>query len=386
MLRRLSSLEVLRALLGWSRAVGILGARQVGKTTLAHELAAGLTTPVHHFDLEDPRHARQLENAMDVLEPLRGLIVLDEVQARPDLFPALRVLLDRAGQPARFLLLGSASGSLLRQGSESLAGRLAWHRLDGFHLGETGPQSWRTLWLRGGFPRSYLATTEAESLGWRRSFLETFLARDLPVMGVTTSFLRMREFWSMLAHWNGRVLNHAELARSLGSTAATVDKYLAILADTMVVRVLRPWFTNVKKRLVKSPKVYVIDSGLQHALLDIGTYDELAGHPLVGASFEGFAVQQVIKQLGVRDEECWFWASHGGAELDLLIVRGDRKWGFEFKRTETPSTTKSMHAAMQDLQLERIDVVHLGPDTFPLRDRIRALSIQRLTIDLEPLV
>lgn len=384
-MQRESSFQALRELFGWSRAVGILGARQVGKTTLARQFAATLGTPVHHFDLEDPRHARQLENVMDVLTPLRGLIVLDEIQARPDLFPALRVLLDRADEPAKFLLLGSASGALLQQGSESLAGRIGWHRLDGFHLGETGSEAWRTLWVRGGFPRSFLAATEQESFGWRRSFLETFLARDLPVMGVTTSFLRMREFWSMLAHWNGRVLNHAELARSLGATAVTVTKYLSVLADTMVVRVLRPWFVNLGKRLVKSPKVYVIDSGLQHALLDIGTYDQLAGHPLVGASFEGFAVQQVIKQLGARDEECWFWASHGGAELDLLVVRGGRKWGFEFKRSETPSTTKSMHAAMQDLQLERLDVVHLGPDTFALRDRIRALSIQRLTTDLEPL-
>lgn len=377
--------EALETLFGWSRAVGILGARQVGKTTLARQFAATSNEPTHHFDLEDPRHARQLENAMDTLAPLEGLIVLDEVQARPDLFPALRVLLDRPEEPARFLLLGSASGALLRQGSESLAGRIGWHRLDGFDLGEVGADSWQTLWLRGGFPRSFLARNDAESLGWRRSFLETFLARDLPIMGIETSFLRMREFWTMLAHWNGRVLNHAELARSLGATPTTVTKYLSILSDTMVVRVLRPWFTNLGKRLVKSPKVYVLDSGLLHALLDLGTYEQLAGHPLVGASFEGFAVQQVIKQLGARDEECWFWGTHGGAELDLLVVRGDRKWGFEFKRSEAPRTTKSMHAAMKDLQLEKIDVVHLGPDTYMLQEGIRALSVQRLQQDLAPL-
>lgn len=375
----------LETLFRWSKAVAILGARQVGKTTLAKQFAAPQTGPVHFFDLEDPRHRRQLENAMSTLEPLRGLVVLDEIQQRPDLFPALRVLLDRPGDPARFLLLGSASGNLLRQGSESLAGRIGWLRLDGFDLGEVGSDALGTLWLRGGFPRSFLAESDANSFGWRSSFLETFLARDLPMMGVTTPFLRMREFWMMLAHWNGRVLNHAELGRAMGTTAVTVRNYLNILCDAMVVRLLRPWLVNLGKRLVKSPKVYVLDSGLLHTLHDIRSHEQLAGHPLVGASFEGFALHQVQKRLRAKDEECWFWATHAGAELDLLVVRGERRLGFEFKRTEEPTTTKSMHAAIADLGLERLDVVHLGPSTWMLRDGIRALSIHRLEQDLDRL-
>lgn len=380
-----SSHQDLDTLFRWSKAVAILGARQVGKTTLARQFAAQQSGPVHFFDLEDPRHRRQLENAMSTLEPLRGLVVLDEIQQRPDLFPALRVLLDRPGDPARFLLLGSASGNLLRQGSESLAGRIGWLRLDGFDLFEVGSSALSTLWLRGGFPRSFLADNDADSFGWRSSFLETFLARDLPMMGVTTPFLRMREFWMMLAHWNGRVLNHAELGRAMGATAATVRNYLGILCDAMVVRLLRPWFVNLGKRLVKSPKVYVLDSGLLHTLHDIRTPEQLAGHPLVGASFEGFALHQVQKRLGAKDEECWFWATHAGAELDLLVVRGERRLGFEFKRTEEPTTTKSMHSAIADLGLERLDVVHMGPSTWMLRDGIRALSIHRLEQDLERL-
>ncbi|MEZ6038748.1 MAG: ATP-binding protein [Planctomycetota bacterium] len=383
MLRRAQA--ELNTLYRWSKAVAILGARQVGKTTLARQFAAEQAGPVHFFDLEDPRHRRQLDNAMSTLEPLRGLIVLDEIQQRPELFPALRVLLDRPDDPARFLLLGSASGKLLQQGSESLAGRVGWLRLDGFELGEVGADSLSKLWLRGGFPRSFLAENDADSFGWRSSFLETFLARDLPMMGVTTPFLRMREFWMMLAHWSGRVLNHAELARAMGSSPTTVRNYLDVLCDAMVVRLLRPWFANLGKRLVKSPKVYVLDSGLLHTLHDIRTPEQLAGHPLVGSSFEGFALHQVQKRLGAKDEECWFWATHAGAELDLLVVRGDRRLGFEFKRSEEPTTTRSMHAAMQDLQLERLDVVHLGPSTWWLRDGIRALSIHRLQQDLDRL-
>ncbi len=380
-----SSLQDLKTLFRWSKAIAILGARQVGKTTLANQFAAEQSSEVHYFDLEDPRHRRQLENVMNTLEPLRGLVVLDEIQQRPELFPALRVLLDRPGDPARFLLLGSASGNLLRQGSESLAGRIGWLRLDGFDLSEVGGDALAKLWLRGGFPRSFLAPTDDDSFGWRSSFLETFLARDLPMMGVTSPFLRMREFWMMLAHWNGRVLNHAELGRAMGATAATVRNYLGILCDAMVVRLLRPWFVNLGKRLVKSPKVYVLDSGLLHTLHGIRTNDQLAGHPLVGASFEGFALHQVQKRLGAKDEECWFWATHAGAELDLLVVRGDRRLGFEFKRTEEPTTSKSMHAAIADLGLERLDVVHLGPSTWMMRDNIRALSIHRLQQDLERL-
>jgi hypothetical protein len=375
----------LTALLKGSPVVAILGARQVGKTTLARMVARDRKGPVSFLDLEDPADAARLADPVLALGGLRGLVVLDEVQRAPEVFRALRVLADRPRRPARFLVLGSASPGLLRQSSESLAGRLAFHELGGFTLEETGAAALERLWLRGGFPRSFLSRTEAASTGWRRDFVRTFLQRDLPELGITIPSETLGRFWSMLAHFHGQTWNGSELGRSLGVADTTVRRYLDVLASTFVLRVLPPWFENVGKRQVKSPKVYVADSGLLHTLLGIGERRDLERHPKLGASWEGFAIEQVVARLRARRDECFFWATQAGAELDLLVVRGRRRLGFEVKRTTAPSVTPSMRIALADLGLERLDVVHAGSETYPLAPRIRALACARLLRDLAPL-
>jgi predicted AAA+ superfamily ATPase len=373
----------LHAALRRAPVVAILGARQVGKTTLARSLQ--VDGPRHRIDLEDPADLALLGEPGLALRALEGLVVVDEVQRRPDLFPFLRVLADREPLPARFLVLGSASPDLLRQGSESLAGRIAFHRVGGFSLDEVGVEHLDRLWIRGGFPRSFLAEDGAESADWRADFITTFLERDLPQLGITVASTTMRRFWTMLAHWHGQTWNGAELARSFGVSATTVRRYLDHLEQAMVVRVLRPWHENLAKRQVKSPKVYVEDSGLLHALLGCESRDEVLAHPKLGASWAGFAMREVMTRLGARPEDCHFWAAHGGAEVDLLVVRGALRLGFEFKRTDAPRTTRSMHTALADLGLERLDVVHAGARTFPLAERIRAVALERVLEDLEPL-
>ena len=371
--------------------VAILGARQVGKTTLARQLAAGRQDEVTYFDLENPEDLVRLTEPMQSLKPLHGLVIIDEVQRRPELFPVLRVLADRrrpednAEPPARFLVLGSASPDLLRQTSESLAGRIHYHQLDGFAIDEVGFESWRRLWLYGGFPRAYLADSPEASLEWRRGFVQTFLERDLPQLGVRIPATTLRRFWTMIAHYHGQFWNGSELARAFGVTPATVRRYLDIMTSALVLRQLQPWFENLGKRQVKSPKVYIVDSGLLHALLNLETHEDLAGHPKIGASWEGFALNEVTTRIGARPEECFFWATHSGAELDLLVIRGRRRWGFEFKHSALPKTTRSMHSALADLRLDRLDVVHTGEHTFPLTDNVRALALTRLEDDLPEL-
>ena len=367
-----------------SPVVALLGARQVGKTSLARALAARHVRSTR-FDLEDPAQRAQLDDAGLALRALRGLVVLDEIQRRPELFPVLRVLADRPRTPARFLVLGSASPELLRQASESLAGRIAFHELGGFDLEEVGGPAWRQLWLRGGFPRSFLARSAADSLAWRRDFISTFLERDLPQLGISTPAATLRRFWSMLAHWHGQVWNASEFARAFGVSVQTVGRYLDQLEGTFVVRRLQPWHENLSKRQVKAPKVYVADSGLLHALLGLPGERDLLGHPKAGASFEGFAIGQVARRLGARRDECHFWATHAGAELDLLIVRGRTRLGFEVKLSEAPAVTTSMKVALTDLKLQRLDVIHAGDRTFPLTPRVRALALSRLVQDLRPL-
>lgn len=364
--------------------VALLGARQVGKSTLARQIAAAWEGATTYFDLEDPRAVARLESPMLALEGLRGLVVLDEIQRRPELFPALRVLADRPGPPSRFLVLGSASPALLRQSSESLAGRVTFYDLDGFDLDETAETA-ETLWLRGGFPRSMLAPDDRASRDWRDDFIRTFLERDLPSLGVTTASATIGQFWTMIAHYHAQTWNGAELGRAFGRSNKTVERYLDVLEGAYVVFRLRPWHENLRKRQVKSPKVYLRDSGLLHALLGLETQEDLLGHPKRGASWEGFALRQVLARLGTRSTERFFWATHGGAELDLLVVRGRRRLAFEVKLTDAPSTTKSMHVAMRDLKLERIDVVHAGAETYPLTDRIRAVALSRVFSDIEPL-
>lgn len=371
-----------RRLLRQAPVVALLGARQVGKTTLARQLAAAWRGPTTHFDLEDPRDLARLADPMLALAHLRGLVVLDEVQRRPDLFPTLRVLADRTPVPCRFLVLGSATPTLLQQGAESLAGRIAFHELRPLSFDEVGAAGFDRLWRRGGFPRAFLARTEQASADWRREFVRTFLERDLPQLSIAVPAATIRRFWQMLAHLHGSVLNSSELARAFGVADTTIRRYLESLEATFMVRSLRPFHANIAKRQVKAPKVYLSDSGLLHTLLDIQSATALEGHPKVGASWEGFLLETVVARLGARADQCYFWATHAGAELDLLVVDGDHRRGFEFKRTSSPSITPSMRAALADLQLDRLDVVHAGAESFRLAPKLRAISAARLHEEL----
>lgn len=372
-------------LLAHHPAVALLGARQVGKTTLARELMHRWSGPTSRFDLEDPDDLARLAEPKLALAHLQGLVVIDEVQRRPDLFPVLRVLIDDPESTARFLILGSASPELLRQSSETLAGRIAHHELGGLALDEVGPARAADLWLRGGFPRSYLAPSLAVSADWRRDFVRTFLERDIPQLGIQVPGPTLHRFWRMLAHYHGQVWNGAELARAFGVSATTVRRYLDLLTGALVVRQLPPWYENLGKRQVRSPKVYVADTGLLHTLLGIESRDDLDGHPKVGASWESFVLGEIVIRLGARPEECFFWATHAGAEIDLLVVRGQRRRGFEVKRTTSPSTSRSLYYARESLRLDRVDLIHAGDKTYPLADGVRAVAFRRLFEDLEPL-
>jgi uncharacterized protein len=363
-----------RRLLRQSPVVAVLGPRQVGKTTLARTVAAGTRGPTTFFDLEDPRDVARLRDPMLALGELRGLIILDEIQRQPELLPVLRVLADRSPLPCRFLILGSASPTLMKHGAESLAGRIAFHELRPFSLREVGDDQFERLWRRGGFPRAFLARSEQASVDWRRDFIRTFLERDIPSLGITMPPATMRRFWQMLAHVHGNILNTSELARSFGVADTTIRRYVELLEGTFMLRTLRPYFANIAKRQVKSPKVYLTDSGLLHTLLDIDSAKTLNVHPSIGASWEGFLLETVVSVTQARADQCYFWATQAGAELDLLIVDGTSRRGFEFKRTTTPTLTPSMHIAVEDLKLDRLDVVHAGPGSFPLAPRIRAVS------------
>jgi predicted AAA+ superfamily ATPase len=363
--------------------VAIVGARRVGKTTLADQIAAAdRFKQTTRFDLESPVDLARLADPMGALEALRGLVVLDEVQRLPEVFPVLRVLADRPRRPARFLVLGSANPDLLRQSSESLAGRIAYYELGGLDLGEVRETNLARLWLRGGFPRSYLARTNGDSMAWRVQFIKTFLERDLPQLGIRTPAPTLRRFWTMLAHYHGQVWNASELARALGADFKTAQRYLDVLRATYVVRVLPPYFANVKKRQIKTPKTYLADSGLLHALLDLRDQRQLEGHPKVGASWEGFVIEQVCARIRVRPEEVYFWGTHAGPELDLVVARAGKLHGFEIKRTTSPRVTDSMRKARDALRLESLALIRAGKDTFALGDGINALAARRLVADL----
>jgi len=385
MIRRELELDTLRGLLKRHRVVGILGARQVGKTTLARMLASEWRGKVSFFDLEHPEDQARLSDPILALDPLKGLVVVDEVQRRPDLFTVLRVLVDRPARPARFLILGSASPELLRQGSETLAGRVFYHELGGFTLEEVGVKNDERLWIRGGLPRSYLARSVRESHEWRQGFIRTFLERDLPQLGIGINSTTMQRFWTMLAHYHGQIWNSSEFGRSLGVADTTVRNYLDRLTAALVVRQLLPWHANIAKRQVKAPKVYIADSGLLHTLLNLRTIEDVLGHPKAGASWEGFAMDQVVRRLNVGRHECFFWATHSGAELDLLVVRPKRRLGFEFKLSSSPSFTPSMRTALEDLRLTSLDVVYPGNQVFPLSPRVRAVGLSRLLEAVKPL-
>lgn len=381
-INRSKELKTLNRLLNIYPAVGIIGARQVGKTTLAGMLAETIKKPVTHFDLENPEDLARLNDPILALKDLKGVIIIDEVQRLPDLFQVIRVLIDRSNVKTRFLILGSASPDLLRQSSESLAGRIIFHELGGFSLEEVGIKNNKQLWLRGGFPRSYLARSIQDSSEWRKAFIQTFLERDLPQLGINIRSTTLRRFWTMIAHYHGQIWNASEFGRSFGVADTTVRNYLDLLTSALVIRQLPPWYENISKRQVKSPKVYISDSGLVHSLLNINKMSDLENHPKLGTTWEGFVMDQVIRHIGARKEECYFWATHAGAELDLLVVRGRDRFGFEIKRTSTPKITPSMRTALTDLNLKCIDIIHAGDYTFQLSNKIRAVALTKLFSDL----
>lgn len=359
--------------------VALLGPRQVGKTTLARQLAANWDGTVTHFDLEDPDDQARLADPVFVLRPLTGLVVLDEIQTRPDLFPLLRVLADREDSPVRFLLLGSAAPELIRHTAQTLAGRVAFHELDGLALDEIASAQPATdwldaRWLRGGFPRSLLAGSLAGSRAWRDAFIRTYLERDLPQLGINLPAITLRRFWTMLAHYHGQTWNGSELARAMGVSDKTVSRYLDILEGTFMAFRLLPWHTNMGKREVKAPKVYLADTGIFHSLLGVGSLDNLLAHPKCGASWEGFMLHEIIRRTGAQRGEAFFWSVHTGAELDLLIHRENRRLGFEFKLTRSPGVTPSMRSSREVLRLDHLYVVcHGDGEPWPLAEGITAV-------------
>lgn len=374
MINRSYLVAQIRRALRRSRVVALIGPRQSGKTTLARQIVPA--DSAKYFDLEDPVSLARLAEPMTALAGLRGVVVIDEVQRRPDLFPVLRVLADRRPLPARFLILGSASPDLLHQSSESLAGRLETIPLSGFSLAEVGTKGLERHWLRGGFPLSYLARSQEDSLTWRRQFIQTFLERDLPQLGVTIPAPALLRFWTMLAHYHGQVWNAAEPARSLGVSEPTVRRYLDLLTGLFLVRQLRPWHENLKKRQVKAPKVYLRDSGLLHQLLGVRTERELFAHPKCGASWEGYAIEETLK--AVQPDEAYFWATHTGAELDLLLFKDGRRLGVEVKRADAPILTPSMRIARNDLRLDHLTVLYPGTSRYALAERVIAMPLTAL--------
>ena len=371
MIQRSADLALIRAALRRSRVVALVGPRQCGKTTLARQFVS--PDSLNYFDLEDPPSLARLSEPETALRPLRKLVVIDEVQHRPELFSLLRVLADRKPLPARFLILGSASPELLRQSSETLAGRLETVPLEGFRLSDLGHAAQGRHWLRGGFPLAYTARTEADSFTWRRQFLQTFLERDMPQLGITIPATALRRFWTMIAHYHGQIWNAAELARAMAIGESTVRRYLDLMAGVFMVRQLSPWFENLGKRQVKSPKVYVRDTGLLHTLLGIGRQRDLEQHPKVGASWEGYAVEEVLKSF--RPDEAYYWATHNGAELDLLLFKNGRRIGIECKRTDAPQLTPSMRTALADLKLDHLYVLYPGTRTYALGRNVEVMPL-----------
>lgn len=365
--------------------VAMLGARQVGKTTLAHEIGKQFQGEVHFFDLENSEHLTQLTEPLLRLRSLNGLIVLDEIQRLPVIFETLRVLADRTDNPARFLLLGSASPELSQRSSESLAGRITFYELPGLGLNEVGANHLQELWVRGAFPRAFTAGSDGASWNWRRDFVRTFFRRDIADFGTQIPPANLERFYAMLAHYHGQSWNSAEFARAFGVSNHTVAKYLNFLESTYVVRVLKPWHANISKRQVKTPKIYFRDSGILHFFLNTGSYEALLHHPKVGASWEGFIVENILGQIAQGSENAFYWRTSNGAELDLVIRvvgSGDVLRGFEIKHTLSPRITSAMRISMTDLNLDRLDVIHAGDATYDLDDNIRAVAANRILEDL----
>lgn len=380
-IQRTKFLEQLAAAVARAKVTSLLGPRQCGKTTLARAFGADYDTI--YFDLESLPDQRRLQNPELMLGSLRGLVVIDEIQIMPEIFSVLRVLVDRPDNRARFLILGSASPQIIKNVSETLAGRTEFVDLSGFGISEIGSQVDR-LWLRGGFPLSFLAESEDDSRIWRNGFIRTFLERDIPQLGITVPAATMRRFWTMLAHFHGQILNASQIGRSLSLSDKTVRSYLDILSSTFMMRQLQPWYENLGKRQVKAPKIYFRDSGLLHSLLDISDRHALMGNPRLGASWEGFALEQIVQATG--PSESYFWATHSGAELDLFFLKNGKRFGVEFKFNEAPTVTKSMRIAMSDLSLSHLFIVYPGKDAFPIEQNITVVPLTDTNIINEAII
>lgn len=374
MIKRTAYKKHVEAALRRSRAVALLGPRQCGKTTLAREIVDVRFS--NYFDLEDPVSLSSLADPKTALSSLTGLVVIDEVQRRPDLFPVLRVLLDRRPLPAKFLILGSASPDLLRQSSESLAGRLETIEMNGFGLSEVGPKQISRIWLRGGFPLSFLAKNDEDSFAWRKNFIQAFLERDLRHQGIHIPAVALHRFWVMLAHSHGQIWNAAPFATSLGISEPTVRRYLDILTGLFMVRQIQPWYANIKKRQIKAPKVYIRDTGILNALLGLKTPEDILRHPRCGTAWEGFVIEEVIRS--VEPEDVYFWATHQGAEIDLVLSLGGKKFGIEVKRADAPTMTPSMRIALEDIGLERITVIYPGDKRYELHKKISVVPFDKV--------
>ncbi|MEA1875784.1 MAG: ATP-binding protein [Bacteroidota bacterium] len=363
--------------------VAIIGARQVGKTTITYEIEKYFDGTVYRFDLEDPEDLARLDEPKLALQNLNGLIIIDEVQRKPEIFPLLRVLVDRRGNDTQFLVLGSASPALLKQSSESLAGRISYQTLSGFTLDEVSEEDATRLWTRGGFPRSFLADSDANSMRWRKNFIRTFLERDIPQMGFSIPSVTLSRFWNMLAHYHAQIWNGSELARAFGISQPSVKRYVDLLTDSLVVWQLKPWFQNISKRQVKAPKVYITDSGILHGLLGIGSMSDLQKHPKIGASWEGFILGEILNQLNIEPSDAYFWSTHTGAELDLLVFIDGKPVGFEIKRTVSPKITTSMKICISDLNLDMLLVIHAGDHEFQMHEKIYAVPMTELKNNLK---
>ncbi|MEI9477172.1 MAG: ATP-binding protein [Deltaproteobacteria bacterium] len=375
MIRRPSYMERLSASTKRSPVTTLLGPRQCGKTTLARMFAEGKNAI--YFDLESQPDLHRLQNPQLMLGTLKGIVILDEIQNMPGLFNVLRVLVDRPKNRTRFLVLGSASPGIIRNVSETLAGRVEFIELSGFDLIETGADSWEKLWVRGGFPRSFVARSDGDSLAWREGFIRTFLERDISQLGVTVHSAAMRRFWTMLAHYHGQTWNGSELARSMGLSDKTVRSYLDILTGTFMIRQLQPWHENIAKRQVKAPKIYFRDSGLLHSLLSLTDFHSLSGHPRMGASWEGFVLEQVLQIL--NPSEAFFWATYQGVEIDLFFLLRGRRYGVEFKFNEAPKVAKSMHVALETLALDHLWIIYPGKHKYPVHEKITVWPLRDIS-------
>lgn len=372
MIKRVDLYNKIRFAFRYGRIVALLGARQCGKTTLARQFIS--SCPAHYFDLEDPVAVAQLAEPMNILSTLKGMVVIDEIQRQPNLFSILRVLADRKPLPAKFLILGSASVELIKHSSESLAGRLARVTMTGFTLSEIGLSASDRLWLRGGFPMSFLAKAEKDSVKWRKDFIQSFVERDLPTYGIALPPLTVSRLWVMLAHYHGQLLNSSEIARSLGINELTVKRYLDVLSGVFMVRQLQPWHVNIKKRQVKAPKIYIRDSGILHSLLGIRTRDDLLANPKYGASWEGYVIEEIINF--IEPDDVYFWATHNGAEIDLIFSKGGRMYGVECKRADAPTMTSSMRIALEDLKLARIAVIYPGTQRYSIHKQVEVVPFE----------